>query len=845
MPSECVGELLDWQLLGSGACGTVQAARNESGDWYAVKTLDSMAINRRLLERMTARAEEKCVEAGFAPVVRADWSARPPVLISPLYAEVVKGDGDVNDITPRSLQRLLADHMQSESSWPVVRKLADSLAAMHRQRLAHGNLKPGNIFFDHNERLLLTDWAQGMMPEVPNMGYSDALLYASPEQLRDPAGYLEEKGYRWDVYSFGTIAYRLLTGAFPRCDETFLKASPSPGEDRKEGIDADLEKIARNLELSPLRPWGDVSLDAQRRRVLERCLALDPLERYADLEEVVSVFDEIDYLENAAEERASFEAEVQVDMMALRDEVAIARTARKKARSLLGLVSLVAVGLGCGWGATELWRRQQGVSFKREIEALVVERDAAKISELAARKGETAAVTELEATRITWNSQIRSSREIGDTLFRWVIERGSTALPTLEGRKERVARLVTYFQSFIKTHGGLADWQEEVNRARLQLAELSLAMGDEQQAEQELSKAMESAGDAIDSVRFFRARALLGLLSHKKGDNGRALEFLEPIIEQEPLQTREVYQLRVAAGVALARIYAVSGDYEKSRNTYSAVMSDLEALGQIMPELLMPKAKLARMQLEEAFVADGQGEFSNALSLRKKAAEGLAELVTAHPSYTPGRVELAGVHRALAETALVSGDHDTTAREIALANQQLSAITGKTNAAGLVEVAAVLGTHAILLRDRGDRMGAGDKISRAITQVETILSVHPQHAEASYRKAQLLMIKSSMLGDTGDQAAELEYGAECYKLLQSVEEKAPWPPMRKRAVKREMAIAAGNLGHAALRMGEKETAQSWLLKAIDCWEKLSKENPKNEEYSEGALWGRSELEKLN
>ena len=40
------------------------------------------------------------------------------------------------------------------------------------------------------------------------------------------ARYLEEQGYRWDVYAFGVLAYRLLTGAFPRCDEVFRKVAP-------------------------------------------------------------------------------------------------------------------------------------------------------------------------------------------------------------------------------------------------------------------------------------------------------------------------------------------------------------------------------------------------------------------------------------------------------------------------------------------------------------------------------------------------------------------------------------------------------------------------------------------
>ena len=129
---------------------------------------------------------------------------------------------------------------------------------MHERRVAHGNLKPGNVFFADDGEVLLSDWAHGQHARgVRQFDFTDAVLYQPPEQLRNPAGYLEEEGYRWDVFAFGVLAFRILTGRFPRCHETFDFVAPPAGETRREGIQADLGKIARNLESQPEVTWPD------------------------------------------------------------------------------------------------------------------------------------------------------------------------------------------------------------------------------------------------------------------------------------------------------------------------------------------------------------------------------------------------------------------------------------------------------------------------------------------------------------------------------------------------------------------------------------------------------------
>ena len=126
---------------------------------------------------------------------------------------------------PRSLQHRLDEHPGLES-WKLVKSLAKALADMHGRRVAHGNLKPGNVLFDENGEVLLDRLGARQHAGREKFHFTDAVLYQPPEQLRNPAGYLEEAGYRWDVFAFGVLAFRILTGRFPRCHETFDYVAP-------------------------------------------------------------------------------------------------------------------------------------------------------------------------------------------------------------------------------------------------------------------------------------------------------------------------------------------------------------------------------------------------------------------------------------------------------------------------------------------------------------------------------------------------------------------------------------------------------------------------------------------
>ena len=98
------------------------------------------------------------------PLVAHSLGQAPRILISHLISDrEPQGIGEL--FSPRTLQMNLDEFLGRRGSWMLVRKLAQVLAEFHRRRVAHGNLKPGNIFFDADGELLLADYAQNLKQE--------------------------------------------------------------------------------------------------------------------------------------------------------------------------------------------------------------------------------------------------------------------------------------------------------------------------------------------------------------------------------------------------------------------------------------------------------------------------------------------------------------------------------------------------------------------------------------------------------------------------------------------------------------------------------------------------------
>ncbi len=154
-------------------------------------------------------------------------------------------------------------------------KLADALALAHTRQVLHCDIKPSNVLLDRYGRPLLADFnvAVRVVSDEAVAPVGGTLAYMAPEQLAAFAGIGDQPpvGPHSDLYALGLVLAEALTGkpppaADPRA-ESHLLVLDMWNERR---ADADDWLAAHRADIPP-QVW----------RVLRRCLAFDPAERYA------------------------------------------------------------------------------------------------------------------------------------------------------------------------------------------------------------------------------------------------------------------------------------------------------------------------------------------------------------------------------------------------------------------------------------------------------------------------------------------------------------------------------------------------------------------------------------
>ncbi len=159
---------------------------------------------------------------------------------------------------------------------PILTNVADALAAAHAAGIVHRDLKPENILVTSDGYAKLVDFGLAKLTLGPGIDLNTAptqrLLtghgvimgtvgYMSPEQVEG-----RDIDHRSDIFSFGCVLYEAATGRRPF--------------DGSSTVDT-LHKIIHD---DP--PALDVNGPADLNRVMRRCLAKNPHERYQSMKEV-------------------------------------------------------------------------------------------------------------------------------------------------------------------------------------------------------------------------------------------------------------------------------------------------------------------------------------------------------------------------------------------------------------------------------------------------------------------------------------------------------------------------------------------------------------------------------
>ncbi|MEZ6111939.1 MAG: serine/threonine protein kinase [Pirellulaceae bacterium] len=268
-PVEVPGYALD-EFLGAGAFGEVWIGIDRNtGRRVAIKFyLHRGGVDWSLLAREVKHLVSLSADRYIVQVLAVGWDADPPYYVME-YVE----NGSLEDL------------LQQQAALPPARaeqlfhEIAIGLLHSHGKGVLHCDLKPANILLDQDHRPRLADFGQSRLSseQKPALG---TLFYMAPEQADLEA----VPDARWDVYALGAIYYRMVTGHPPHRDNTTTRDIESATS-----LPQRLERYRRLIRQSkpPTRHAHVRGVDRALAAIIDRCLAADPNNRFANVQEVL------------------------------------------------------------------------------------------------------------------------------------------------------------------------------------------------------------------------------------------------------------------------------------------------------------------------------------------------------------------------------------------------------------------------------------------------------------------------------------------------------------------------------------------------------------------------------
>jgi eukaryotic-like serine/threonine-protein kinase len=262
------------RFISKGGMGEVYEAEDlELQERVAIKTiLPSIAANPAALEQFKREIQlaRRVTHPNVCRIFDLVYDPRPSGPIAFLTMELLIG------VT-------LAGYLEKAGSIPLdetigmARQIAEGLDAAHRVGVIHQDFKPGNVILvDADEkgqrRAVVTDFGLAFSARAAESGagrHGGTPAYMAPEQIRG-----ETVSAAADIYAFGVTLYELTTGHWPYNAKT-------------------LEELrSKKLSQTPVPPSKYApDLPIRVERVILRCLAQSPDERFAHATDVVAALE--------------------------------------------------------------------------------------------------------------------------------------------------------------------------------------------------------------------------------------------------------------------------------------------------------------------------------------------------------------------------------------------------------------------------------------------------------------------------------------------------------------------------------------------------------------------------
>lgn len=261
------------RFLGAGAYGEVWLALDQTtGRRVAIKYYTHRGgLDWSLLSSEVEKLVFLAADRYVVQLLDVGWQAEPPYYVME-YLE----HGSLDDRLRRS------GTLPVDEAAALFQEVALGLAHAHDKGVLHCDLKPANVLLDQDGRPRLADFGQSRLSheQAPSLG---TLFFMAPEQ----ADLAAAPTAGWDVYGLGALLYCMLTGEPPRRSEQALERIQTATN-----LDERLVRYRETIAAArPLFVHRLPGVDGPLADILERCLAIDPLWRYPNVQAVLEALE--------------------------------------------------------------------------------------------------------------------------------------------------------------------------------------------------------------------------------------------------------------------------------------------------------------------------------------------------------------------------------------------------------------------------------------------------------------------------------------------------------------------------------------------------------------------------
>lgn len=854
LPDIAGHELQD--LIGSGRCGAVYRAVS-GGRACAVKVFSSMAINRKALNTAINALQQMPHHRGVLPVDDYSFDRSPYYSVMPLVGVMTK-DSQGRRVWQTPTLEAACQGLAPDQAWAYIYQLADALAWLHKHGIPHGNLRPCNVLLedDAESSIRIADIAQGWVGGIHHLELTDHFVHLCPDQAENPEGVFSGYGPSWDVYSFGVLAYRLLTGTLPRgakaWAEQLVVAQKKAASGLAYGIDSVV--LLNAVRSQPKITWPTTTLskwDERRRNIIERALDLNSAARWTDMREVVREFEvlESDFLLEEAREQTIQERKKQAHKVGV--------------LQVTGLALLTALIMCSLYAVFTLRRAQKGeeviatqdVVLKREVD---LRED--KISTLT--KERDVAITEKK----TSDSNLQHSQNAVDQFLTQLLQTPTSNQLDAQFSKGQLQDALSFCMAGLSTLESSPALGVERLRAYGNIGQIYFRLRDNGKALTYLQKAREQAAELLKSKLnspqmplyqqwFGRYSLLVSDIFNSRGDREASLIMLRDATSslQEGLAANPKNRLArnecARAWMEYGRRTLENGDLaeaEKALARVPEILSDKLIGADLIPD---EQFLLARAKFAKGLAQRDAGRVQDALTTLIDSVQAMGQLVLgSSPRNQEQALLLAEAYTELAELI----GRSVGPKEAREAYNQAVPILLELNRLlpEWTDVKYLLARNysglSLLERDAGHNPEATKKKQDAIELLNEIIAEDKENVRYGVLLARVRGEYAELMSDLGKPTNALPIVKQAVATLEALLAKDPKARMtpERRQWEIQLAQMYGVLGHTSQALSKKEDAKAAFRNASQRWEKLAAITPGDEVIQQGLNWAKDRLAKL-